>query len=46
MKKLIIFGKKKFMCELKKVRVRGKKEIYVEKVFCKEIKKSGKHRGL
>ena len=42
MKKIIIFGKKKFICELKKVRVKGKKEIYVEKVFCKEIKKKVK----
>ena len=42
MKKIVIFGKRKFICELKKVKVRSKKdgsqENYVEKVFCKEIK--------
>ena len=39
MKKIVTFGKKKFICELKKVRVAGKQERYTEKVFCKEIKK-------
>jgi hypothetical protein len=38
MKKTVIFGSKKFICELKRVRVRGKKERYIEKVFCKEVK--------
>jgi hypothetical protein len=37
MKKIVIFGKKKFICELKKVAVRGGKKT-AEKVFCKEIK--------
>jgi hypothetical protein len=35
-KKIICFGEKKFVCELKKVVVRGGGTI--EKVFCKEIK--------
>ena len=39
MKRIVKFGKKKFICELKKVRVSGKDERYTEKVFCKEIKK-------
>ena len=39
MKKIIKFGKRKFICELKKVKVKGKPEKYVEKVFCREIKK-------
>lgn len=42
MKKTIIFGKKKFICELKKVRVRGNREKYIEKVFCREIKEGFK----
>ncbi len=36
MKRIVKFGKKRFLCELKKVRVRGKQEKYTEKVFCKE----------
>ena len=39
MEKIIKFGKRKFICELKKVRVAGKQEKYTEKVFCREIKK-------
>ena len=38
MKRIVRFGKRKFRCELKKVRVRGKQEIYTEKVFCREVK--------
>ncbi len=38
MKRIVRFGKRKFRCELKKVRVRGKQERYTEKVFCREIK--------
>ena len=37
MKKLLKFGEKTFVCELKEVIVRGGKTT--EKVFCKEIKK-------
>jgi|TARA_Y100000031_G_C8151539_1_gene352587 hypothetical protein len=37
MKKIVTFGKRKFICELKKVAVRGGK--FTEKVFCKEVKK-------
>ena len=36
MKKIIYFGKRKFICELKEVAVRGGRTI--EKVFCREIK--------
>jgi len=35
-KKIIYFGNRKFVCELKKVLVRGGETI--EKVFCKEMK--------
>lgn len=42
MKQVVTFGKKKFICELKKVRVRGNKEKFIEKVFCKEIKEGFK----
>jgi len=38
MKRIIMFGRRKFICELKKVAVRGNKKT-VEKVFCKEAKK-------
>ena len=38
MKKAITFGKRKFICELKKVRIKGKQEKYILKVFCKKIK--------
>ena len=37
MKRIVKFGKRKFLCELKKVAVRGGKK-FTEKVFCKEIK--------
>ncbi len=37
MKRIVKFGKRKFICELKKVVVRGSKTT--DKVFCKEIKK-------
>jgi len=39
MKIIVKFGKKKFICELKKVRVSGKQERYTEKVFCREVRK-------
>lgn len=35
-KRTICFGKRKFVCELKKVAVRGGRTT--EKVFCREIK--------
>jgi|TARA_Y100000031_G_C8143639_1_gene348826 hypothetical protein len=38
MEQIITFGEKKFICELKKVRVKGINERYTEKVFCREIK--------
>ena len=38
MKKIIKFGKRKFICELKKVKVRGKQDKYTEKVFCMGLK--------
>ncbi len=44
MKKIVTFGRKKFICELKKVRVKGKKEKHVERVFCRELK--AKKKGL
>jgi len=37
--RIVRFGKRKFRCELKKVRVKGKQERYTEKVFCREVKK-------
>ena len=37
MKRIVKFGKRKFVCELKKVAVRGGQKT-VEKVFCKEVK--------
>ncbi len=37
MKRIITFGKRKFICELKKVAVRGGNK-YIEKVFCREVK--------
>ena len=39
MKKILMFGKRMFLCELKKVRVRGNQERYTEKVFCREVRK-------
>ena len=36
-KKIIYFGNKKFVCELKQVLVRGGRKT-IEKVFCREIK--------
>ena len=39
MKRIVRFGKRKFRCILKKVRVKGKQERYTEKVFCREIRK-------
>jgi len=38
MKRIVKFGKKKFICELKKVLVRGGKKT-IEKVFCREVRK-------
>ena len=38
MKMIVTFGRKKFVCELKKIRVKGKQEKYIEKVFCREVK--------
>ena len=37
--RIVKFGKRKFRCVLKKVRVKGKQERYTEKVFCREVKK-------
>jgi len=45
MEKIVTFGARKFVCKLKKVRVKGKQEKYIFKVFCREIKNKANSRA-